>query len=148
MDSTMQPNDNHYQPGSELPHPATKAIDFTVPETAKHQPAKAEQASKAAELPQLHPGQQPGSVSQLPTSRLPLAPPAQSPPTVVSQTIPTDAPDMAEDNELIEQEWVHKAKAIVDRTKDNPHLQNQEINKFKADYIKKRYNKEIKVNED
>jgi len=70
----MQPNDNHYQPGSELPHPATKAIDFAVPETAKHQPAKAEQASKAAELPQLHPGQQPGSVSQLPTSRLPLAP--------------------------------------------------------------------------
>ena len=52
------------------------------------------------------------------------------------------------DNDLIEQEWVNKAKAIVERTKEDPRLQNKEINKFKADYIKKRYNRVIKVSEE
>ena len=59
-----------------------------------------------------------------------------------------DPPAVADDNDLIEQEWVDKAKAIVERTHDDPHLQNQEMNKFKAEYIKKRYNREIKVTEE
>ena len=58
-----------------------------------------------------------------------------------------DSPAVADDNDLIEQEWVHKAKAIVERTHDDPYLQNKEINQFKADYIGKRYKREIKVDE-
>lgn len=56
-------------------------------------------------------------------------------------------PSTAEDVDLIEKEWVHRAKALVAKTKDNPHEQNKEMSKYKADYIKKRYNKEIKVSE-
>ncbi|HSW85801.1 MAG TPA: hypothetical protein VLF79_04335 [Candidatus Saccharimonadales bacterium] len=52
---------------------------------------------------------------------------------------------IADDADLIEKEWVDKAKAIVAQTKDDPHLQNQEITKVKTDYLKKRYNKDIKL---
>ena len=48
------------------------------------------------------------------------------------------------DADLIEKEWVLKAKEIVARTHGDPYEQNSEINKIKADYIKKRYNKDIK----
>lgn len=60
----------------------------------------------------------------------------------------TSLPVIADDNDLIEQEWIDKAKAIIDRTREDPHLQNKEINEVKADYIKKRYNKEINVNKE
>ncbi|HLC91512.1 MAG TPA: hypothetical protein VJC09_00505 [Candidatus Saccharimonadales bacterium] len=73
--------------------------------------------------------------------------PAQSPPKAPAPPI-VDPPNVADDEDLIEQEWVDKAKAIVDRTHNDPYLQNQELGKFKADYIKKRYNREIKVSEE
>lgn len=57
------------------------------------------------------------------------------------------SPAIADDIDLIEKEWVEKAKAIVERTKDDPHKQNSEINKMKADYLKKRYNKTVQVSE-
>lgn len=55
---------------------------------------------------------------------------------------------VADDGDLIEKEWVVKAKEIVERTKLDPYVQNKEINRVKADYMKKRYNKEIKLTED
>lgn len=55
---------------------------------------------------------------------------------------------IADDNDLIEQEWVDKAKAIIEKTREDPHMQNKEISEVKADYIKKRYNKETNVNKD
>ena len=51
----------------------------------------------------------------------------------------------AEDADLIEKTWVEKAKQIVSETRGDPFSQNKEINKVKADYIKKRYNKDIKL---
>ena len=60
----------------------------------------------------------------------------------------TDSPVIADDNDLIEQEWVDKAKAIIEKTREDPHMQNKEIGEVKADYIKKRYNKEINVNKE
>ena len=56
-------------------------------------------------------------------------------------------PAVADDTDLIEKEWVLKAKAIVARTRTDPYKQNQAINHVKADYMKKRYNKDIKVSE-
>lgn len=54
---------------------------------------------------------------------------------------------IADDADLIEKEWVIRAKAIVAQTKDDPHTQNREMNKVKADYLKKRYNKDLKTSE-
>lgn len=56
-------------------------------------------------------------------------------------------PQIADDTDLIEKEWVDKAKQIVEHTKHDPYQQNNEMNKIKADYLKKRYNKDIKLSE-
>lgn len=59
-----------------------------------------------------------------------------------------DAPLVAADDELIEKEWVDKAKKIVAKTKDNPYQQEKEVSRLQADYLKKRYGKEVKLRSD
>lgn len=102
-------------------------------------------------LPAIGSTPQPVATAQTQTATpvLPAAVPAPMPVTPPAQhTAPTNGnPELAEDVDLIEKEWVDKAKAIVNHTKDDPHRQNKEINKMKADYIKKRYNKDIQVSE-
>ncbi len=56
-------------------------------------------------------------------------------------------PAIADDVDLIEKEWVEKAKHIVAITIGDPYQQNKQLSKVKADYIKKRYNKIIKLGE-
>lgn len=80
----------------------------------------------------------------------PLQGPAM-PPTDPSLTVPIAVggmPSIADDSDLIEKEWVDKAKQIVDRTRHDPFEQNKEINRVKADYLKKRYNKDLSVGDD
>ncbi|HSX53185.1 MAG TPA: hypothetical protein VLF90_02330 [Patescibacteria group bacterium] len=144
----MNPTNNHYQPSPNLPAPTPGTSEGTVEHntSVKAPDAHAETASVAAELPQ-------NSIAPPAPVAPPAYVPAAPPPLPVNspaQDLATSAnsPASADDTDLIEQEWVHKAKAIVDRTREDPHLQNKEINKFKADYIKKRYNREIKVTEE
>lgn len=47
-------------------------------------------------------------------------------------------------NDLIEKEWVSKAKQIVEQTRDDPYKQSEGLTMMKVDYMKKRYNKTIK----
>jgi len=56
-------------------------------------------------------------------------------------------PAVANDDDLIEKEWVDKAKKIVAETRDNPHLQDEKVNKLQADYLKKRFGRELGVAE-
>jgi hypothetical protein len=49
--------------------------------------------------------------------------------------------------DLIEKEWVQKAKQIVSQTHDDPYKQKNQISRVKADYIQKRFNKTIKVDD-
>lgn len=68
------------------------------------------------------------------------------PTTDQSTAVPSVAtPQIADDVDLIEKEWVEKAKSIVAKTKADPHAQNQELNQVKADYIKQRFNKELRT---
>lgn len=71
----------------------------------------------------------------------------QSSPAPASQTAVPDSVMIADDADLIEKEWVMRAKAVVEQTKEDPFVQNKELNRVKADYIKKRYNKDVKVSE-
>lgn len=57
------------------------------------------------------------------------------------------APLIADDVDVIEKEWVDKAKKIVNATKDDPYTQEKEVSKLQADYLMKRYNKQIKLPE-
>ena len=72
----------------------------------------------------------------------------QAVPQQSQQGISTSSPAIADDADLIEKEWVEKAKEIVDKTRDNPYLQNKAISEMKADYIKKRYNKDVTKSEE
>mgnify|MGYP000423240426 CR=1 FL=1 len=76
---------------------------------------------------------------------VPSAPPAVSAP--VAQVVASDSPQIADDVDVIEKEWVDKAKKIVSATKSDPHQQEKEVNKLQADYLMKRYNKQLKMSE-
>ena len=74
------------------------------------------------------------------------ATPAPVDPQTLQQTI-VAMPDEAQDTDLIEKEWVEKAKQIVAHMSDDPFEQQQELSKMKADYMKKRYGRDIKLSE-
>ena len=54
----------------------------------------------------------------------------------------------ATDADLIEKEWIERAKKVIGSTREDPYLQNKEINKVKAEYIERRWNKKIKLADD
>ena len=57
--------------------------------------------------------------------------------------IPDDTPATAHDNEVIEKEWVDKAKRVIAETKDDPYRREQEVSKLQADYLLKRYGRKL-----
>lgn len=56
-------------------------------------------------------------------------------------------PAVADDKDDIEKEWVSKAKRIVEQTKFDPFLQERAVSRLQADYMKKRFDKDIKLPE-
>ena len=79
-----------------------------------------------------------------------LALPTPIPPNPVSDDTNVSAanssnPLFANDDDLIEKEWVDKAKLIISNTKDDPHLREKQIRQLQADYLLKRYGKELGV---
>lgn len=61
--------------------------------------------------------------------------------TVTSAVDPASLPQIADDVDLIEKEWVEKAKDIIEKTKDDPKAQKDAITVVKNDYQKKRFNR-------
>ena len=123
----------------ELPTPGSGA-----PESGQHAPEQ----GPAPELQTTPTASDPGGA----TYSMPGAVPPADPATVMGATAPLATSSAssthglaAEDADLIEKTWVEKAKQIVLETRGDPYNQNKEINKVKADYIKKRYNKDIKL---
>lgn len=72
---------------------------------------------------------------------------SQAAPAADSQTMEIALPADAEDTDLIEKEWVDRAKQIVEHTREDPYEQQRALSQMKADYLKKRYNKDIKISE-
>lgn len=69
------------------------------------------------------------------------------PPVVTTDSsvaaVTDDTPLIANDDDLIEKEWVDKAKKIITQTKDDPYRREQEVSKLQADYLQKRYGREL-----
>jgi len=102
-------------------------------------------------LPPVVPSSVPASQPAVPAPPPTAVANMTTPSTPANQDLAVDesgAPMIADDADLIEKAWVEKAKKLVEQTKNDPYTQNKEINKFKADYIKKRYNKDIQLNKD
>lgn len=63
-------------------------------------------------------------------------------------TMENDITQEADDIDVIEKAWIDRAKHIVDQTSSDPYEQQKMISKMKAEYIKKRFNKDIKISEE
>ena len=101
-----------------------------------------EQRSGSTERQQSH---QVESVNNL-AIPMPVLPPPVDPKMTVNDpvaSVASDAPITAADEELIEKEWVDKAKQIISSTKDDPFQREREIKKLQIDYVKKRYGRII-----
>lgn len=132
----MEPNHNNYQPSAELPQPQERSEPRGTMARAEV-PATSEQATVPPQLPPVQQPLQP--VASQPTRQTQDVTSLVATPASATNTL------IADDVDLIEKEWVVKAKAIVAQTKDDPHKQNEAMNQVKADYLKKRYNKDLKI---
>jgi len=129
--------------------PVSNPGTFPVPPNQQgynpHQPT----AAQPYFVPPAHEGfappAMPGDAQQLspavpqPMNALYPAPTAPPPPA----TIPEEA-----DETQYDEIWVAKAKEIVAQTQDDPYRQSRAISKLRADFLKARYNKDIKIVED
>jgi hypothetical protein len=77
---------------------------------------------------------------------VPVAP-AVVPQNNLVQNATINSPLVAADEDLIEKEWVDKAKEIILHTKDDPHARTQKVNELQRDYLQKRYGRAVGASE-
>ena len=82
------------------------------------------------------------SPMHMPAESVSVAPP--QPGLNVSQQVASS--DTDDDIDALDGEWIAKAKTIVEHTKEDPYTESIELSKAKADYLRIRYNKLIKIN--
>jgi len=73
-------------------------------------------------------------------------PPAEAVSSLPSSALGATTDDshvIAEDNDVIEKEWVDRAKKIISLTSNDPFVEAKEMSKLKATYMRKRFNKDI-----
>lgn len=93
------------------------------------------------------PAGDPASVQTTPVAPpLPTITPAE--PTLPIEPSDSTNPAAAADDDLIEKEWVEKAKKVIAETKHDPHLQEAQVSRLQADYLQKRYGKTVKLPSD
>ncbi|MEO5499151.1 MAG: hypothetical protein ABIR46_01470 [Candidatus Saccharimonadales bacterium] len=89
------------------------------------------------------PSGDPASVVAVPI--LPPLPTMTPTPVSTQPFVHEKNPIVAADEDLIEKEWVERAKKVVAETKHDPYLQGQQVSQLQADYLKKRYGKTVNV---
>ncbi|QJU08942.1 hypothetical protein FBF27_00685 [Candidatus Saccharibacteria bacterium oral taxon 488] len=100
-----------------------------------------EAEGRSAERPAVNVANSPMPATVLPTVPVPVPPVVQAPASTTTST--DDTPLIAGDDDLIEKEWVDKLKRIITLTKDDPYERARVIAQLQADYLKKRYNREM-----
>jgi hypothetical protein len=101
-------------------------------------------STERKEVQQQTPAEPPAIIPAVPAQPF-LPTPTQ--PTTDTTASPVNAgnPLIAADDDLIEKEWVDKAKKIVQQTRSDPYTQEKEVSKLQADYMKKRYGRDVKI---
>lgn len=114
---------------------------FTTPEAPTSSPSPERQETRETQ-----PMGPTDPAPQIQPAAPPPLPQLNPQPHTSQQTQPADDnPVVAADEDLIEKEWVEKAKKVISETKHDPYLQEQAVSKLQADYLQKRYNKTVKV---
>ena len=139
----MQPQNNP-QAGFNLPPVMPEALPPAGPSEAT--PSQPEMLPQAPEIASIPATQMPALTPPAQPQIVPTAAPSALPADVSKTTTPL-AKLTADDSDLVEKEWVNKAKKIVEQTQDDPFQQSTELSGLKADYLQQRYNKQVKLNE-
>lgn len=116
--------------GPEAPSPRSAEI-YNGPE--KHEIHEQKQLSGDGDGPAQATPAAPPPAPALPVNPIKPAQPVSS------------SPATAADDDLIEKEWVEKAKKVIAETKHDPYLQKQAVSHLQADYLEKRYGKTVKL---
>ena len=137
----MNPSNNNQTAGTPAPV-AGKVPVIPLPEIDSGNAANPAAPVKNGQIT----GEQAPQTVPMTTIPLPL-PKTASPagPQVATGVSQAGALQVADDKDVIEPEWVHKAKAIVNSTIDDPYKQSEDLTVLKADYMQKRYNKIVKL---
>lgn len=88
-------------------------------------------------------------VHAIPVPPVPVIPVSIDPviPPIPKQRVIDDNPLLAADNDVMEKEWVKKAKDVVSQTKHDPYEQEKAVSRLQADYLSKRYGKVVKLSD-
>jgi hypothetical protein len=152
----MDPQSNQNQGLNSAQPPQGGAVAMPMPpaQTAAGQPFGQQGPpvpAQAPPFPVLPAGQIPGvppasyaAASPAPSIATGMPGSQQMPPATVANA-DHELPVEAADADVIERLWVDKAKAIVAATSQDPYRQVRDINQLKAEYMKKRYDKDIKL---
>lgn len=88
----------------------------------------------------------PAQALPTPMAPQPVAPAAPADDQVAAIDHPAnDNPLAADDVDVIEKEWVDRAKKILQDTKDDPYQKEHEVSRLQADYLQKRFGVQVKL---
>lgn len=121
-------------------HNGETASQSSVPETNLGQSIEREvhQGETAPSAEASH-----APIVAIPSVPIPVVQNDDSDDTTTLPPVENDTPATANDSELIEREWVDKAKKVIAQTRDDPYRREQEVNKLQADYLYKRYGRKL-----
>ncbi len=138
----MQPENNRAPIGPEhVPVPATSGSERAIPVLSTPEggiESGAERFEQAAEAS--------AAASDVAATGAPVVVPV-TPVPATSDVTSTANPVVAADQDVIEKEWVDKAKKIITETKDDPHARTAKVNDLQKDYLQKRYGKVLGASE-
>jgi len=132
--------------------PAPNSPQGTPEVAVQRSPEKPLRLSPEQPVEQLTTPERPAQQEQQPSTQaasgtpppMPIVPlPSDQQSTQPQQGTDDDAPLVAADEDLIEKEWVDKAKKIITDTKHDPYEQEKAVSRLQAQYLKKRYGKEL-----
>src|SRR5581483_5365262 len=133
----MNPNRGETPANFELPPQLTSPEDESQQERPAEAPAsRPETSGNRPQAPAL-----PAIPQDIPAADQPII---AAPPQDVGATAPADT-NALQNPDRIEHEWIDKVKNVVANTRDDPHAQKAQMSKVKAQYIQKRFNKQIKT---
>lgn len=138
----MQPENNRAPIGPEhVPVPATGGSERAIPVLASPETGIETGAERIEQTAEAAAAASDAAATGAPVVAVPV-----STPPVIDPTAST-GPMVAADEDVIEKEWVDKAKKIITETKDDPHTRTERVNDLQKDYLQKRYGKVLGASE-
>lgn len=136
-------------PAEAMPNPQISSPEVQVPlEVGQPIPSErlSELGNEAIEQRRSHQIESSGQPApQVPILPIPVV--ADDTGAVTQQSEDASLPIVAADEDLIEKEWVAKAKEVIAATKDDPFRREQEVKKLQLEYVRRRYGREIGDND-